>query len=35
MTVFAGFIPLDDIRLNLQLGGGALMDMGCMLASVD
>lgn len=31
LTVPAGFIPASDIRYNYELGGGALMDMGCKL----
>ncbi|KAK7455212.1 hypothetical protein VKT23_011087 [Stygiomarasmius scandens] len=29
LTVPAGLIKKDDIRLNLSLGGGSFMDMGC------
>ncbi|KAF8659830.1 hypothetical protein AX16_001715 [Volvariella volvacea WC 439] len=29
LTVPSGFVPQGDIRLDYQLGGGALMDMGC------
>ncbi|THU80558.1 NAD(P)-binding protein [Dendrothele bispora CBS 962.96] len=29
LTTPAGFIKKDDIRFNLSLGGGSLMDMGC------
>jgi len=29
LAVPAGFIKADDIRLVYDLGGGAMMDMGC------
>ncbi|PFH51856.1 hypothetical protein AMATHDRAFT_58388 [Amanita thiersii Skay4041] len=29
MTIPAGFVGHSDIRLNYELGGGGLMDMGC------
>jgi predicted dehydrogenase len=30
LTVPRGIMKADDIRFNYALGGGALMDMGCM-----
>jgi predicted dehydrogenase len=34
LAVPAGFIKADDIRLVYDLGGGAMMDMGCEFDSV-
>lgn len=29
LTVPAGIVKATDIRYNYEIGGGALMDMGC------
>ena len=31
MSIFRGFMKDDDIRFDYNLGGGAMMDMGCKL----
>ena len=33
MSSFRGFMKDDDIRFDYDLGGGAMMDMGCKLFS--